>query len=186
MTGPFEIIPSVRQAKILPFALSCPSRYVLISGLDVSVLKASVEEIHAARKIAIVNPSLVGGLASDATGLRLLRQHFGVDMIASSSLQQLQQARREGLMCIQRLFLVDSYAWDSALAALRNSKVDAVEILPGHMSVKFAASLKTKGVPMLAGGFIKSRKEVQEILAAGYTGLTTSQRDLWNYECPVA
>lgn len=179
--GKFDIIPSVKKVRDLPYALSCPGKYILVSGFDISDLKEHIARIHASHKIAIVNPNLVGGLSPDATGLRLLRQHFEVDAIVSSSLQQLQIARREGMLCIQRLFLVDSHGWDTALVALRNSKVDAVEILPGHMAIKFAASLKTKGVPMLTGGFVKTKKEVWDVYSAGYSGVTTSQRDLWNF-----
>lgn len=177
----FHIIPSIRKISDLPLALASPAKYILISGFDISNLQDSVDKIHSLNKVVMVNPELVGGLTTDVTGLRLLKGFFGVDGIVSHSLQQLHMARREGLFCVQRVFLVDSHAWDSAVKALKGSNVDAVEILPGSMALKFAASLKRKGVPMLTGGFIKTQKEVQALCAAGFSGLTTSAKDLWKY-----
>ena len=166
-------------------ALSGPARYVLLSGQNIDVLGHWTSEAHKRNKIVLVNPDLIGGLEASQIGLRLLRNHFGVDGIMSPNLQQLRMAHKEGLFCIQRIFLLDSQSWDSGLKALNNSSVDAVEILPGTMAPKFVSSLKRKGVAMLAGGFIKTRKQIQELYSLGFLGATTSEKALWTYEVPL-
>lgn len=182
MKKEFHIIPSVRRAKDFAEALSGPARHILLSGQGIDILGQWTIEAHEKNKIVLVNPDLIGGLEASQTGLRLLKKHFGVDGIMSPNLQQLRMAHKEGLFCIQRIFLLDSQSWDSGLKALNNASVDAVEILPGTMAPKFVSSLKRKGVAMLAGGFIKTRKQIQELYSLGFYGATTSEKALWTYD----
>lgn len=182
MTAEFHIIPSVRREKDFAEAMNALSRYVLLSGQDIDTLAHWTMEAHKANKIVLANPGLIGGLDPSPIGLKLLKTHFGVDGILSPNLQQLRVAQKEGLFCIQRIFLFDSQSWDTGLKALAESTVDAVEILPGTMAPKFASALKRKGVAMLAGGFIKTRKQVKELYAMGFMGATTTAKDLWRYD----
>lgn len=185
MVAKFQIIPSVRREKDFPAALDALSRYILLSGQNIDTLALWTEKAHQANKIVLANPDLIGGLDPSPIGLKLLKNHFGVDGILSPNLQQLRVAHKEGLFGIQRIFLFDSQSWDTGLKALAESSVDAVEILPGTMAPKFASALKRKGVSMLAGGFIKTRKQVKELYSLGFTGATTTEKDLWRYDVAV-
>lgn len=178
----FNIIPSVRRHKDLPLAFSAPSPYVLLNDINIVQLKEQAALVRASNKITLVTPDLIGGFNPCREGMRLLKEHFLVNGILSANLSQLAMAKSEGLITIQRLFLFDSYAWDNAIKAIKNTHVDAVEILPGPLAIKFASTLKKKGVPMLAGGFIKTRTEVRNLFAASFSGVTTSEKDLWKLD----
>lgn len=180
----FHIIPSIKKIKDLPAALDSLARYILIGGLDIGVLQDSIEALHARNKIVFVNPELVGGLEPSQTGVSLLRRHFNVDGIMSHSTQQLRNAKKEKMLCIQRIFLMDSHYWDTGIKAVNDARVDGIEILPSFMAIKFARSVQKKGLPLFTGGFIKTREDVQKFKASGFAGLTTSAKELWNYIAP--
>ncbi len=182
MKSEFQIIPSARREKDWEEALNALSRYVLFSGLSIDILPYWAEKAHQANKIVLVNPDLIGGLDPSPLGMKLLKKHFKVDGILSPNLQLLRGAQKEGLICIQRIFLIDSQSWDTALKTLAESTIDAVEILPASMAPKFASVLKRKGVAMLAGGFVKTRRQVAELCQLGFMGATTSEKDLWKFD----
>ena len=59
---------------------------------------------------------------------------------------------------------------------------DAVEVLPGVIFPLIAARLRGAGLPpVIAGGLIRTRAQVDEILSAGAVAVSTSQEALWGF-----
>lgn len=177
----FTIIPSVRDLKNFDSALKSVSKVILLSEVHVGNLKLLVKRCHDNNKTALVNIDLVGGLATDKIGIKLLKNLFKVDGIISSNSINVNIAKMLGLYAIQRFFLIDSRGLDSGLRALKNTRSDAIEVLPGLLSTRFKEEIiKVRNVPLLGGGFISDKSTVLEIYKAGFVGLTTSNKDLWN------
>jgi glycerol uptake operon antiterminator len=145
------------------------------NGLE---LKPLVARVHAAGKLVAVHLDLIDGIRADRAGVAWLAR-AGVDAVISSHGQLMPAIQREGLIAIHRLLLVRRKLLDAAVAAVSRSGADFVEVLPGVILPEVAPLLPDLGVPLLAGGFIRTVAEAQAVLAAGALGVTTSSEALW-------
>lgn len=176
----FIIIPSIRSMKDFEHALSAESKYVFLSEIHIGNLKVMVEKCHSSNKLVVVNIELIGGFSADQVGLKLLKSFYNVDAVLSSNAMKINIAKSLGLKTVQRFFLMDSRSFDSTLKSLQTTKNDAVEILPGPIAPQFIDAIKkVRNVPMIAGGFVSTKDMVKELYKAGFSGVTSSTRDLW-------
>lgn len=177
----FTIIPSVRRLRDFDYALKSYSNIVFLSEVHIGNLGPLVKRLQNSGKLAFVNADLIGGFDADPIGIKLLKDLFHVDGIISSNSRVINISKSIELYTIQRFFLIDSRGLDSGLKALKTSRSDAVEILPGALSIKFKDEVrKVKDVPLLGGGFIKDKATILNIYNSGFMGVTTSQKELWN------
>jgi glycerol uptake operon antiterminator len=137
-----------------------------------------VRRIHDAGKFVAVHVDLVGGLRADRASVSWLAG-AGVDAVISSHGQLMAPIRHEKMTAIHRLLLTRRSQLDPAIAAIGRSEPNIVELLPGVLLPSVAGWLPNFGVPLLAGGFIRTDADVAAVLAAGALGVTTSSADLW-------
>jgi glycerol uptake operon antiterminator len=145
------------------------------NGLHIGSL---VKRIHAADKLAAVHVDLVGGLRADRASVAWLAA-AGVDAVISSHGQLMGPIRHEGMTAILRLLLTRRSQLDTAVGAIARSNPNIVEVLPGVILPSVAPLLPDFGVPVLAGGFIRTARDVEAVLATGALGVTTSAGQLW-------
>lgn len=180
----YPIIPAVREIKNLKKAMEIKES-VLIFLLTGSIfdLKNSMELAHANDKILMVNIDLVSGIAHDTAGIKYLAEKNLCDGIISTKGYLIKEASKYGLMTIQRVFLLDSASMVSAEKSLNSRSVDAVEILPGIAAPYFIERQKNSSYnyPVIAGGLIKKRAEVDDLKSKGVFAVSTSDFQLWNY-----
>lgn len=180
----YPIIPAVRDIKNLEKAMKIKEA-VLIFLLTGSIfgLKRAMKLAHENDKILMVNIDLVNGIAHDKEGIKYLAKNNLCDGIISTKGYLIKEAARHDLMTIQRVFLLDSASLISAEKSLDSRSVDAVEILPGIAAPYFIDKQKTKRFkyPVIAGGLIKSKKEVDQLKEKGVFAVSTSDHQLWNY-----
>lgn len=177
----FTIMPSIRRLKDIDVALNSASNSVLLSEVHIGNLRYLAKQCHEKNKQVFVNIDLVGGLASDQMGIKLLKDLFKVDGIVSSNSMSINLGKSIGLCTIQRFFLIDSRGFESGLKALKNTRIDAIEVLPGPLSFEFKDQIEAvRKVPIIAGGFIKDKSVIAKAYKAGFIGVTTSEKDLWN------
>lgn len=137
-----------------------------------------VERIHAAGKHAAVHLDLVDGLSADPQGVAWLAR-IGADAIITSHGRLIGAIREEGAIAILRLLLSRRTHLDSAFTVVSRTKPDVVEVLPGVLLPSLADVMPRFDVPLLAGGFIRTREDARAVLAAGAAGITTSAEKLW-------
>ena len=138
-----------------------------------------VQRIHDARKLVAVHLDLISGLRADRLGVAWLAR-TGVDAIISSHGQLMPAIRHEGVTAIQRFLLVRRSQLQAGIAAMSRSGPDIVELLPGVILPSVVHHFPDFGVPLLAGGFVRTEAETRAILAAGGVGVTTSWEPLWD------
>jgi glycerol uptake operon antiterminator len=148
------------------------------NGLE---LAPTIDRIHAAGKLAAAHLDLVDGLHADHRGVSWL-VGSGADAVITSHGQLIPVIRAEGAVAIQRLLLSSRSHLDTAIGAISRAAPDVVEILPGVILPAVTSLLPAFDAPILAGGFVRTRADARSVLAAGAIGLTTSARDLWDWE----
>ncbi|MCL2892831.1 glycerol-3-phosphate responsive antiterminator [Brenneria tiliae] len=177
------IIPSVRKYKHFEQALSCPSEYVLLSEANIGNLQSLIGKCHQSGKKVLVHLELLGGFKPDQAGINLLKSYYKVDGVISSNLSALRYAKKEGLLTIFRVLLIDSRSLDQSIDIVKHNPPDAIEILPAEYACQclelISRNLKGFDVIFIAGGFVKRKYLVEKIFHAGFKGITTSEPGLW-------
>ncbi|HDU1826857.1 TPA: glycerol-3-phosphate responsive antiterminator, partial [Klebsiella pneumoniae] len=106
------IIPSIRKYKYFEKALSCQSEYVLLSEANIGNLQSLIGKCHQSGKKVLVHLELLGGFKPDQAGINLLKNYYKVDGVISSNLSALRYAKKEGLLTVYRVLLIDSRSLD--------------------------------------------------------------------------
>lgn len=126
---------------------------------------------------------LVQGIGKDPAGVKWLATETGVRGILTTRTTLIRAAKNEGLMAIQRLFMLDSESLKTGLEVIASSRPDAVELLPALVIPSIAHRLPTDRLsPFIAGGLVETIAELECIMAAGALAVSTSKRELWAYE----
>ena len=173
------VIPAVRgRDGDLERALAGDHAAIFVLGGDVFRMLEKVRRRPYRRPFICVNVDMVGGVASDPSGIRFLARE--VDGVISTHRRVVEIARDNEALAIQRLFAIDTSAVERGLKVLRQADPDAVEILPGLAFPEIVESYRAAlNKPVLAGGLIKDRPTAAAILEAGAVGVSTSDHRLW-------
>jgi glycerol uptake operon antiterminator len=153
-----------------------------ILGGTIFDLPHIVEQARRYRKLVLVDIDLIKGVGKDAPGIRFLAKESQVDGIITTHSNLIKSAQKEGLVSIQRIFVLDSESLAGGLGVIEKSKPDAVEVLPGVILPKIMKRIRVKtSIPVIAGGLITREEEIREILASGAIGLSTTSSRLFDF-----
>ena len=174
------VIAAVRDMVDLECALDKKIRVIFLLAGDIFNLVEIEKNIRAAGHLFLLHLDLMRGIARDQAGITYLKKYFGIDGIISTHANIIHYARKLQLITLQRLFIVDSESLKTGARLVNSSSPDSVEILPGIILPFIQESLGRIDLPpIVAGGLIKTREEVDRILAAGAVAVSTSRKDLW-------
>lgn len=173
------ILPAVRKWKDLESLLSAPYRYIVLLGGHIGQLKNAVDLASGAGKRILLHADLIDGLKSDDYAAEFLCQHIRPAGLISTRANVVAKTKQNGLLAIQRMFLLDSGALEKTYALAEKTKPDYIEVLPGLLPHLIREVKERTGTPVIAGGLIRTAEEAEAALRAGAAAVTTSQRDLW-------
>ncbi|CUH94355.1 hypothetical protein P22_0421 [Propionispora sp. 2/2-37] len=183
VNGP--IIPAVRTIQDFKHAMmhtAAPGVIVLFG--DINTISSLLEQAKQYKKRLILHLDLLEGIGRDKAGINFLARQ-GVSAVITTKTQIGRMAHEDGMIVIQRLFLMDSEAVRTGINAARTLKPDAIEILPGTVSSNIIKKLVAEvGLPLLAGGLVQTEEEVLTALRNGVYSVSTSKRELWNFVVP--
>ena len=169
------VIAAVKTDDALTAALASPCSTVFLLASTLLNVGELVRRIHAAGKLAVVHIDLVDGLSAREVAVNSLIALCHPDGIISTHPSLIRRARHQGLLTIQRAFILDSLS-----GQLEQGKPDFVEILPGIMPrVITEISTRTR-VPVIAGGLLRDKADVMAAMRAGASAVSTSAPELWD------
>lgn len=174
-----NILPAVRGMKDFEKLVESSYEYLVLLDTHVGQLKSIVKFARTRGKKVLMHADLVHGLKNDEYAAEFLCQEVKPDGLISTRTNVVITAKKKGLLAIQRLFLLDSIALDTSYKMLAKSKPDFIEVLPGVMPHIIREVKETSGIPIFAGGLIRSVEDVQSALDAGAEAVTTSRKNLW-------
>lgn len=180
------VIAALRQPAHIEAALELGAEVVFLLNGSVFDLEAVIDA--AARKrpdrrtLIFCHIDLLQGIGRDEAGLRFLAHRIGVDGILTTRVQLVRAAQQEGLFAVQRVFLVDSSAIDTAVNVLSKSKPDAIEILPALALPAVWRRLPVEQLPpIIAGGLVQTEDDLRSVLRTPVRAVSTSQPSLWSF-----
>lgn len=173
-----KIIAAVRSNEELVEAINTEVEIIFMLAPNIADLKAQTELVHKAGKKLFIHIDLAEGIGKDEYGIRFVKEQ-GTDGIISTRNNIIKLARKVGIFTVQRFFIVDSHSVDTTVEASKISKADMIEIMPGTM-VKVIKRLKTElNMPIVAGGLIETRAEIEEAIACGAAAVSIGKKELW-------
>lgn len=156
---------------------------VFVQGGDINQLPtvlAPFESGPLESVTVLVHLDLLAGLAADHAGVEYLASFPRLDGIITTRYPLLRSARDLDMLAIVRLFLQDSRSLERGLKVIAANKPDLVEVLPGIASIEVADALNSLKMPWIAGGMVRHKQTVQQIVGAGGSSVSTSSSELWS------
>ncbi len=176
------VIAAVRSAEDLQAALKSLAPAVFLLGGSLMTLPTMVEQVHRVGKYAFVHLDLSDGLGRDNAAVDWCSLALRPDGLISTRPQLLRYAKGQGLMTIQRLFLVDSESLENGMRLIKTAPPDLVEVLPGLVPKAITRLKETLHMPVIAGGMVTEEEDLRRAMAAGASGVSTSERLLWDMD----
>ena len=178
------VIPAIRNQEGVRFDEMVHSSVLFIIGGNIFDLPAIMERATQAGKIVFVDVDLIKGVGKDASGIRYLAKVSRVHGVITTKSNLVRSTQKEGMLSVQRIFVLDSDSLSGALGVVEKSRPDAIEVLPGPILPKIIDKIRAKtSVPVIAGGLITKRKEVEEIITSGAIGVSSSSAHIWDFTC---
>lgn len=174
-----SVIPAIRNMKDFEKALKTDHEYIIFLESRLSQVENIVKYAKRHNKKVLMHADLIQGLKADDYGLEYLINNVKVDGIISTRVNFVAAAKKHNLIGIQRLFALDSHALDHNLKLCRKIKPDYIEVLPGIIPSILKEIHDTTGIPVIAGGLIRTKEDVENSLSNGAFAVTTSNTDLW-------
>lgn len=177
------VIASVRDEQKLEAALASRCQAIFLLSTSLSRLEQVGAAVAAADKLLFIHLDFIGGLGRDEEALEYLTRTARPTGLITTRTGLVQGARRLGLVPLQRLFLLDSQSLNTGIEAARSSRAEVVEVLPGIIPRAVGAiRAQLPNAVIIAGGLVRSPREVGRALQAGASGISTSNPLLWEME----
>ncbi len=175
-----RIIPAIRSLDYMAAAIASPATIMwLLFGTPLSIGDV-VRELRFAGKLPVANLDLITGFAQDADGVELLVE-LGIAGVVSTRQSVLRAARAQGIIAVQRTFLVDSIAVGNITRSLHHFTPDVIELLPAVAAPLAVPAIHAAlpHLPIIATGLVTSMRQVEELGRNGVSSVATSDSSLW-------
>lgn len=167
-------IPVVPSMKRLERFLESELTVCLLQDVHISLLEHMIKTLHDHNKLALVHIDMVHGVSSDEHGTEFVCQRLRADGIISSKTRIIEATKRSKKIAIQRMFLIDSKSIERGIETLQKSQPDIVEIMPAIAFRIIPYIISKIDIPLIGGGLLKSKEDVEEGLRVGCVGFTVS------------
>jgi len=176
-----RILPAARKMKDVEKLMKLSYEYIVLLDSHVSQLKSVVDMTRAAGKKLLLHADLIEGLKNDEYAAEFLCQVVRPAGLISTRSGVIAKTKQNGLLAIQRMFLLDTNALEKSYKLLERTEPDYIEVMPGVMPHMITEVLERTKIPIFAGGLIRSVEDVERALAAGAVAVTTSRAELWKH-----
>ncbi|MCY7782283.1 MULTISPECIES: glycerol uptake operon antiterminator GlpP [unclassified Bacillus (in: firmicutes)] len=173
------ILPAIRNMKQFDEFLNSSFSYGVILDIHLGQLKGVIREAKKHGKNMMVHVDLIQGIKHDEYGAEFICQDIKPAGIISTRSNVIAKAKQKKIYAIQRLFLLDTSAMEKSMEFVGKHKPDFIEVLPGIVPSLIQEIKEKTGIPIFAGGFIRTEKDVEQALKAGAVAVTTSNTKLW-------
>ncbi len=173
-----RLIAAIKDEEGLEKVLATDLGVVFVLCGDVLSLEETVKRIRESGKAAIVHMDLITGLASKEISVDYIKQKIHADGIISTKQNLVKRAKELGMFAVMRFFVLDSMALVNINRQCSAVIPDCIEILPGLMPKIIKKLVDTEPYPLIAGGLISDREDIEAALEAGAMAVSTTNGEL--------
>ncbi len=173
------IIAAIRQYSDLEYAINSPISVIFLLYGDIFNIKELVDTIKKQDKKVFIHIDFIEGIGKDVKAIEYIIQEIKPNGIISTKSSHIRYAREQGAYTIQRFFIIDSQSYNTAIKTVKSVKPHMIEILPGIMPTILKKMNSDISLPIIAGGLIKNKQDIMDILNAGAIAASTAKKELW-------
>ncbi len=174
-----RMIASVKTPKSLELFLESDVKVAFLLTGNISVIKKYVELLKKHDRFVFLHLEKIKGISYDKEGLKFIAKFVKPTGIVTTKSSLIQLAKKEGLIAIQRLFLVDTDAVANGLKVVEEIQPDALEVMPALIP-EMIEKLKLKtSCPLITGGLIQNQQHIDQALQSGAVAVSTGKNWLW-------
>lgn len=175
----YRLIASVKEVKYLEKAASVQLSAAVLSIGNIGVIKGYVDFFKSAGIPVFLHLERMGGISHDREGITFLAHYVKPDGIVTTRNTLIKLAKKQGLLTIQRLFLVDSDSLKSGLQSVSENQPDAVELMPALLPEMIEEYSRVLDTPIIAGGLLRKRDQMLAALGSGAIAVSVGSPTLW-------
>ncbi|MGI6112642.1 MAG: glycerol-3-phosphate responsive antiterminator [Mahellales bacterium] len=173
------VIATIRDWSGLKRAVLSPVNVIFILDAHVCDMHDMVKAVKDSGKNVFLHIDLVQGLSKDSAALDFIISRDKPDGVITTKSSLVRHAINNGMMVIQRLFLVDSQSLETGMKVVETMQPHMVEIMPGLIDKATRILKKRLKQPIIAGGMITEKNDVIQALKSGAFAVSTSIESLW-------
>ncbi|CAJ1003830.1 MULTISPECIES: glycerol-3-phosphate responsive antiterminator [Bacillales] len=174
-----QTIAAVQAEADVDDAINSDVNIVFLLTGSIFNVKELVDRIKQAGKCVFLHMEFIEGIAPDKSGVAYVAQYIAPTGIISTRSNLIRVAKEMGLMAIQRIFLIDRNAVIKGIKVVEQSMPDAVEVMPGVMPRVIREMTDLTPLPIIAGGLVGTKQEIDDALAAGALAVSVGTKELW-------
>ena len=175
-----RILPAVNNMKDFECVMKEEEgHYFVVLDVHLSLLAKMKKLSKEAGKKMLLHADLVQGLKSDRYAAEFICQTIRPAGVISTRANMLKTAKKNNILAIQRIFLLDTMALKTSYQQVEEVKPNILEVLPGVIPDYIKKVRDETGIEVIAGGLITTVEDIQTALDAGAQAVTTSRTDLW-------
>lgn len=176
----YPIIAAVRDFKDLKHATNSRSETIFMMCGELSNIFDAVETVVSVGKEIFLHIDLIKGIACDKESVRYIAEKVKPTGIVTTKGHLIKPAMELGMKAIHHIFIIDTQAFKRGIKNVQSSKPDGVEIMPGLMPRVIKEFVSEISLPLVVGGLLKTRNEIDSIIAAGANAVASGTPSLWN------
>jgi glycerol uptake operon antiterminator len=174
-----QTIAALQKEEDLEQVLASPVNIVFLLTGSIFNIKELVSRVKESGKYVFIHMEFIEGIAADRSGVAYVAKHVQPTGIISTKSNLIRVAKEQGLMAIQRIFLIDRSAVARGIKAVEQSQPDAIEVMPGIMPRIIREMTNMTPLPIIAGGLVGNQEEIDEALRAGALAVSAGTSVLW-------
>ncbi|MEW4286325.1 glycerol-3-phosphate responsive antiterminator [Priestia koreensis] len=174
-----RLIASIKDPKSFDYFLETNIQLAFLLMGNISVIKRYVDALKRENRFVFLHIEKIPGISYDREGLKFIANFVKPTGIVSTKSSLIQLAKKEGLLTIQRLFLVDTDAVAHGLKVANDIQPDALELMPGLIPEMVMKVREEASVPIITGGLIRNKRQAETALESGAAAISTGSPRLW-------
>ncbi|WP_042143623.1 glycerol-3-phosphate responsive antiterminator [Paucisalibacillus sp. EB02] len=177
-----QVIASVKNKEHLESAAKSHSNIIFLLTGDLMTTQQYLNVLKENNKTTFVHVDFIDGLSNTKSAIKFIAEVWQPKGIITTKSNLIKFAKEEGLMAIQRIFLIDKNAMKKGIEIAHSCRPDAIEVLPGIMPNIIDSLTKLTHLPIIAGGLVSTKKQINDGLKAGALAISSGDPKLWNLD----
>ncbi|MEK4553943.1 glycerol-3-phosphate responsive antiterminator [Jeotgalicoccus sp. FSL K6-3177] len=140
----------------------------------------NIQELKSCTKPLFIHTDLIKGLSNDKEAIHFIAKHLQPAGIVSTKSGMIRTAKSEGLLTIMRIFLIDTSSLKNSIKHIKDSKPDAIEIMPGIAPEIVKTLREHVEQPIILGGLIWNKEHIDDAFQAGADAVSLSKEQFWD------
>lgn len=175
-----QVIASIKKEEDIGKAIQSNANITFLLTGNLITTKDYLDRLKNANKTTFVHIDFIDGLSNTPSAIKYIAQKWKPEGIITTKSGLIRYANEEGLMTIQRIFLIDRNGLKKGIEVAHKCKPNAIEVLPGIMPTIIDELTNQTHLPIIAGGLVSNKEEILNGLGAGALAISTGDPKLWN------